>query len=242
MMNSFPYSFKHLVVLLFAIPCIALAQKPTSEFSAYNYKPTPQDRIILEVNHTGWLGMPKGLKEKPGSLGANFQIFFDYPIKKSRVSFAWGLGLGSHNIHGPINLVYHVDSLTGSINFTSVDKRLEPYKTNKIAFKLIEVPVEFRIRTRTEYQFKLMVGAKVGYVLQTFRTIFDKDGKVRIYDIYGVNPIRYGVTVRMGWEQVHLTAFYALSEVFLKNKGQKGVIPFSFGIAYTPRLGLGRTL
>jgi hypothetical protein len=210
-----------------------------NEFSMYAYKARPQDRILLEMNHTGWLGMPHGLKEKATTGGFNFYLYFDHPIKNSHFSFAWGAGMSSHNIHGPINLVYHVDSLNGNINYTSIERRKEPYKVNRIGFKLVEVPVELRFRTWTNYQFKAMLGFKAGYVVQTFRKIFDKDGKVKIYDIYGTNPLRYGITLRLGWEQIHLTGFYALSEVFLKGKGQKGIIPFSFGIAYTPRIGLG---
>lgn len=216
--------------------------KSEDEFSIYSYKPMPQDRIVLEMNHTGWLGMPHGLKEKATTGGFNFYLYFDNPIKNSRFSFAWGAGMSSHNIHGPINLVYNIDSLTGDVNYTSIEKRLEPYKVNRIGFKVVEMPFELRIRSKTNYQFKMMIGFKVGYVAQSFRKIFDKDGKIKLYSIYGVNPIRYGVTLRMGWEQVHITAFYGLSETFLKNQGQKGVFPFSIGIAYTPRIGLGRTL
>lgn len=216
--------------------------KEQNEFNKYAYKPTPQDRLVLEMNHTGWLGMPHGLKEKATTGGFNFYLYFDHPIKKSRFSFAWGAGMSSHNIHGPINLVYHVDSVTGSINYTSIEKRYEPYKVNRIGFKVVEMPFELRFRTRTNYQFKAMLGVKVGYVAQEFRKIFDKDGKVKLYDIYGTNPLRYGITLRLGWEQLHITGFYALSEVFLKGKGTPGIYPFSIGIAYTPRIGLGRTL
>ena len=211
-----------------------------NEFSIYNYKPTPQDRLILEVNHTGWLGMPDGLKEKLTSGGVNVFLFFDYPVKQTRFSFAWGLGFSSHNIHGPINLTQQANTLTRGTQFLSISRRNEPYEVNRIGFKLLELPVEFRIRTKTNYQFKLMAGFKVGYVLLTFKKTFDANGKIKTYDLFGVNPLRYGPSIRLGWEQVHLTAFYALSEAFIKNKGQAGIIPFSIGIAYTPRIGIGR--
>lgn len=228
-------------ILLLSVSLFSFAQKKElSEFSVYAYKPTPQDRLVFEVNHTGWLGTPKGVKVKPISRGYNFQLFFDYPIGKSRFSFAWGLGYGSHNIHGPIDLAYKTDSITGTKLFTSLKERNESYRVNRIAFKMVELPLEIRIRSRTNYQFKCMIGFKAGYVVQTFRTLFDKNGKVRTYDIFGVNPIRYGPTIRMGWEQIHISAFYSLSEAFEKNKGEKGIIPFSIGLAYTPRLGIGR--
>lgn len=211
-----------------------------SEFNIYKYKPTPQDRMILEVNHTGWIGLPSELQEKFFSGGVNFMLFFDHPIKSSHFSFAWGGCISSYNIHGPISLVYHVDSTTKSVSFTSVEKRQEPYIVNRIGLKIAEIPVEFRFRSHTDYQFKLSIGFKVGYVVQSFRKIFDKDENVKIFDIKGINPWRYGVTFRMGWEQLHLTAFYSLSEFFLDGKGTPGIHPFSIGIAYTPRISLGR--
>jgi hypothetical protein len=213
--------------------------KNDSEFDIYNYKPRKQDRLILELNHTGLLGLPENVTYKPTSGGVNFMLFFDYPLKNSRFSFAWGAGISSHNIHGKIKLNYKIDSISGNINFTSLEERTEPYTRNRIGLKIVELPVELRFRTRTKYQFKAMLGFKIGYVAQSFKKTFDKDGKNKSYDIYGINPIRYGVNLRLGWEQVHLTCFYALSEVFEKDKGSVGIIPFSIGIAYTPRISLG---
>lgn len=210
-----------------------------SEFNIYKYKPTPKDRVVFEVNHTGWLGAPKDLHETYTSGGVNIHFFFDHPLGKSHFSLAWGAGLSSYNVHGPINLVYHIDSVTKNINFTSIERRIEPYNINRIGLKIIEVPLEFRFRSWTDYQFKMSVGAKVGYVVQSFRKIFDKDENVKIYNIKGVNPWRYGITLRFGWEQLHITAFYSLSEFFDNGKGTPGVHPFSIGLAYTPRISIG---
>jgi hypothetical protein len=210
-----------------------------SEYNIYKYKPVPQDRMILEVNHTGWLGAPSGLQGTYTSGGVNFMFFFDHPIGSSHFSFAWGGGISSYNIHGPISLVYHQDSVTKNFAFTSVEKRTEPYNINRIGLKILEVPVEFRFRSRTDYQFKLSIGGKFGYVVQSFRKIFDKDENVKIFNIKGVNPWRYGVTFRVGWEQLHLTVFYSISEFFDSGKGTPGIHPFSIGLAYTPRITIG---
>lgn len=199
----------------------------------------PMDRLVLEVNHTGWLGVPDALREKIFSGGVNFMLFFDHPIGSSHFSFAWGGSISSYNIHGPIDLVYKTDSASRAVQFTSLAQRTTPYDVNRIGLKILEVPVEFRFRTWTNYQFKLSLGFKVGYVVQSFRKIYDANAKVKIFDIAGINPWRYGVTLRMGWEQLHITAFYSLSEFFLSGKGTPGVIPFSIGFAYTPRISLG---
>lgn len=233
-MKSLTYTF-----LLAALASQLAAQRDTSEFNIYRYKPMPRDRVVLEVNHTGWLGLREELREKPMSGGVNFQLFFDYPIARSHFSFAWGGGISSYNIHGPINLAYQTDSVTGNVLFTSIEKRLTPYRINRIGLKIVELPVEFRFRTFTGYQFKLSVGFKVGYVVQSFRKIYDASAKVKIFEIAGINPLRYGITFRVGWEQLHLCAFYSLTEFFEKGKGTPGVFPYSFGFAYTPRLSLG---
>jgi len=217
----------------------AQVKKDSSEFSIYKYKPSPKDRLILEVNHTGWLGVPSQFEQSLFSGGVNIMLFFDHPIKSSHFSFAWGACLSSFNIHGPFDLVYKTDSVTKAIQYTSLQKRTTPYHINRIGLKVLEVPFEFRFRSFTDYQFKLSLGFKVGYVIQSFRKIYDANMKVKIFDIAGINPWRYGITLRMGWEQLHFTAFYSLSEFFESGKGTGGINPFSIGIAYTPRISIG---
>jgi hypothetical protein len=235
------FKYYFLLLLIFSVFYSSAQKKKNekSEFDINQYKPSPKDRVVFELNHTGWLNMPYGLRETLTSGGVNIYLFFDHPIGNSRFSFAWGGGLSSHNIHGKQKLVTHWDTLTGRETMTTIEKRDEPYRINRIGFKIIEVPIEFRFRTRTSYQFKMMVGAKFGYVAHTFTKVYDKNQKAKYFDIYGVNPFRYGITMRVGVEQVYITAFYALSEVFEKGKGTRGVIPFSIGLAWTPRISLG---
>jgi hypothetical protein len=210
-----------------------------SEFSIYKYKPTPKDRVIFELAHTGWLGAPSGLEAAYTSGGVNILLYFDHPLGNSYFSFAWGAGFSSYNVHGPINMVYHTDTLTKNFSYTSLEKRDESYFINRIGLKVVEVPVEFRFRSRTDYQFKLSLGFKVGYVVQSFRKIFDDHENVKIFNIKGINMLRYGPTLRVGWEQLHITAFYSLSEFFADGQGPSGIHPFYIGLAYTPRISVG---
>ena len=64
------------IIIFCAVSTLVFTQSESkNEFSIYNYKPTPQDRLILEMNHTGWLGMPNGLREKMTSGGVNIFLF-----------------------------------------------------------------------------------------------------------------------------------------------------------------------
>ena len=210
-----------------------------SEFDVYSYKPEPRDRVIFEINHTGWLNTPRGVQGKLTSGGVNFYLYFDYPIASSRFSFAWGAGISSHNVHGKFNLKYQIDSIRSQVMFSQLVPREDPYSKNRFGLKVLEVPIEFRFRTRTSYQFKVMAGMKAGWVVQSFRKVFDADGKRKMYDLYGVNPLRYGAHVRVGVEQLQFTFFMALSSLFENGKGSPDIKPYSVGISWTPRISLG---
>ena len=62
-----------------------------SEFNIYKYKPTPKDRVVFEVSHTGWLGAPNDLHETYTSGGVNIHFFFDHPLAKALISLVPGV-------------------------------------------------------------------------------------------------------------------------------------------------------
>lgn len=208
-------------------------KKELSEFDLKNYKSDPHDRLILEVNYTGFLNLPNGIKQSYKSIGFNFDIMFDKPIKNSAFSFGYGIGLLSHNFHSNSDFIYRKDSLSNNF-LTSMQPFSRPYSLNRFAQKILEVPLEFRYRTKTDRQFKIHLGIKLGYVVSDFKSIKDNDGKIRVYNIKNVNRLRYGVNFRIGWEQLAFTASYYFSEVFIKDKGVNGLTPYSIGIAIIP--------
>jgi len=58
----------------------------------------------------------------------------------------------------------------------------------------------------------------------------DKD-KFKSNGDFHLNPFKYGLMVRMGWNKINLFANYALSEMFEKNEGPS-VYPIEFGISF----------
>jgi hypothetical protein len=206
--------------------------RKSSPFDLRNYKPESKDKVILELNHCGWLNMPNGVRNDILSRGANFYLYFDYPFGNSNYSFAWGAGVASHNVSGNANVIYQLDSLGNEKTF--FEKRILPYRKNVIGAKIIEIPFELRFRTRRARSFKMTLGFKVGYTVQNFRKIFDVDGKRKYFDIHNYNSWRYGVVFRIGYEQIYLCGFYSLSELIRKGKGSAGIIPYTVGIGISP--------
>jgi hypothetical protein len=227
----------YLLFLSFAF--VAKAQKDTSkikkvvsEFDMKNYKSDPRDRLIFEANYTSWIGIPKGIKADWKCIGFGFYTLFDKPIKNSNFSFGYGLGFYTHNFSSNASFVYQLDSMNQHPK-TVLSPKTSSYIANRYNERSFEVPLELRFRTKTATMFKMMLGAKIGYVISNYKKTDDADGRVRLYNIKNVNPWRYGVIFRIGVEQICLTASYYFSEVFT-NKGPKGVNPFSVGIAIIP--------
>jgi hypothetical protein len=203
------------------------------EFDIKNYKLEPTDRLILEVNHTSWLGYPATIKTRLPSIGVNFAMMFDRPIGNSNFSLGYGIGLFSHNFHSDADFMYVKDSVGNTLS-TKLEPYTRPVTLNRFAEKIIEVPLEIRFRTKTDRQFKIHVGGKIGYVVNNFRSIKDNDGKIRVYHIKNINPLQYGVNFRIGFEQFMLSGTYYLSEVFNKDKGPGGIHAFALGLAIIP--------
>lgn len=210
----------------------AKVKKEKSEFDLKNYKADPKDRLIFEANYTNWLGAPKNIKSDWKCVGFNFSTMFDKPIGNSNFSFGYGLGLYVHNYSSNANFIYKLDSTSKQVT-TLLEPKTNPYRANRYNERSVEVPLELRFRTKTTSNFKIMIGAKIGYVISDFKKTDDADGRIRLYNIKNVNKLRYGINFRIGVEQICLTASYYFSEVFLEN-GPKGVHPFSIGLAIIP--------
>jgi hypothetical protein len=243
--------FKKLIIILFILmtQLLVVAQKSNetisktkenkdltkkeAEFELKNYKGEPNDRLILEVNHTGWLNTPGNIKMSWKSLGFNVAMMFDKPIGKSNFSIGYGIGLYSHNFHSNADFVTRYDS-TKKFIVTDILPKTNNYTINRFGQKILEIPLELRFRTKTISKFKVMLGGKFGYVVHDFRKVFDDKGKSKNYDTQNVNYLRYGLVFRIGVEQICFTACYYFSDVFVKNRAVNGITPYSFGIAIIP--------
>jgi hypothetical protein len=236
MLKHFLYSFVLSTLSYFGISQTTNTSTPNykgdSEYDLKNYKADPRDRLILEVNYTNWLNVPKGIKSDWKCVGFAFATMFDKPFGTSNFSLGYGLGFYAHNYSSNANFIYQLDSTNSTVT-TVLEPKTIPYIANRYNERSFEVPLELRFRTKTATMFKIMLGGKIGYVISDFRKTDDADGRVRRYNTQNINHLRYGLVFRIGVEQVCFTASYYLSEVFTKG-GPKGVVPYSIGIAIIP--------
>lgn len=210
--------------LVLSMPTIA--QKPTEVWNP----PIGQDRFLLSFNNDMWLDVPEGVELRPYSPGISTHIMYDYRFGKSPISFAWGYGFSSHNVHS--NAAFVTDSLNGDefIKLVPFDNSYS-YKKNKLSTNYVEIPLELRLRTKGDNQFKLYLGGKVGYLVSAHTKTKDNDGKRKFYGMDNINELQYGVTAKIGLNMIALSGYYALTPLLEEGKGDQ-FTPISIGLTF----------
>lgn len=220
----FYLSVKKVIFLIFLLFIGSFVNAQNEEHPAKKIL-DPKDRIVVDFNFDSWQNIPKGINQKPYSFGGNIYFIWDYPIGFGPVSLAFGGGFSTHDVHTNGKIVYSTDG-----RYTSFVPITTKYNTNKLSCNYFEIPVELRIRSRNNHSFKLALGGKIGYAFNVHTKYEDHEGKIKVYKIKNIDPIRYGLTARVGYDRFNIQAFYSLSPLFLKGRGEPNMIPFSIGI------------
>jgi hypothetical protein len=197
-----------------------------------------KDRFAIDLLGTNWIykgsdpGM-NGLKTKWYSRGINIYFYWDFRIKKSRVSFAPGIGYSCSNIYSRHGLV---EDSSGT-SFRALETPSD-YKVNKITLQYVDVPLELRIKTNPDKFnncFKFAIGFKAGIRVDAHtkqKTKIDNVVKVDIERRFpDFNLWRMGPTFRFGYSSFNITAYYGVLGVFKKDRGPKAN-EFALGISF----------
>jgi hypothetical protein len=218
------------------------------------------DRMIVDVFTDLWQGVPDSITAKGLQLGMSAKVMRDFPLGKSNFSFALGIGISAHNFHSNgvagdqykaiIDTATQITTYekTGLTVFTPLPKKIGSadlkYQRNKINVAYVEIPIEFRFRTKAEgAKFKVALGGKFGYLIGShskykgddyWTTTTTKDQvKVKYHDINNIAPLSYAATLRVGYGFFNVCAAYSLSTLFDKDKGPE-MSPISVGISIVP--------
>lgn len=215
----------------------AAAEKKFSKFS--------KDRFAIDLLGSNWIysktdprivdvnGVPNNLKPKWYSRGINITFYYDFRIKKSRFSFAPGIGYSCSNIYSRHALAEDSTGIT-----LRALANPDNYKVNKITLQYLEIPLEFRIKTnpdKLDQVWKFVVGFKAGIRVDAHTKTKIKEGNsTKVYverRFPDFSLFRIGPTLRIGYSSFNITAFYSVLGVFKKDRGPNAN-EFAIGISF----------
>ncbi|GAB2496442.1 MAG: PorT family protein [Cytophagales bacterium] len=198
------------------------------------------------------------LTNRPADLKTNFfpsrtfNISYQFPVpvggEASGFTINPGIGIASDKLQfADDNNLFRNEDLgpesSELVDVTEVYGDDLILKANNFAMNYFEVPLELRYHfNKTNYSksFRIAVGGKVGFLYEAhtktkYETADTGKVKVKTSENYGVEKIRYAVTVKVG-----SPGFYAWGNFFLNDVWQAGRGPFAnqasqinFGIAVT---------
>ncbi|MBC8054547.1 MAG: PorT family protein [Sphingobacteriaceae bacterium] len=119
-----------------------------------------------------------------------------------------------------------LDTVQESINF----------KKNRFSSTYLRVPLSFQIRTNDDQKGNkvyFVFGPEIGFLINgKVKQVSEEKGKQKVKDDFNLNPFRYGVFGRLGYDNFGLYVKYYNSDVFADNQGPKGFKNINFGIMF----------
>lgn len=180
-----------------------------------------------------------GIKTQWHSRGIGIHYMYDVPIKTSPFSGAIGLGYSHSSYYHNSNIVE--DSLGTRFNPINDFKEDDDFKRRKLSTNFIELPLEFRYRSKPDKNanmWKAAVGFKAGIRVGTASVEKNLDLENDYYKLskvkkwQDVNIARVGPTLRVGYGSFNLFAFYSVTGLF-KKSNNLDMTPFSIGFTIT---------
>ncbi len=209
-----------------------------------------RDRFVFNLHWDGWMGAADSIDVGALSRGVGLHFFYDIPMVKSElVSFAIGVGWNNSNYYTKALFVTDTIGNTVPVMFDES----QSVQRNKLVLNYLEVPLEFRFRTKPNQKgnsVKVAVGFKGGYqfanhtkyigddyLLDQNNQVSFVDGeneiKVKRYRYSNLSSLQYGPTFRIGYGNINLEAYYGLGTIFQDGSGPEGS-PLQIGISFNP--------
>lgn len=207
------YSF----LIFIGINSLVFGQNTVFDTTAVDKK-YREDQFYVSVTYNLLGNKFNGISQNGFSNGFNVGFIRDMPINKNR-DIAIGLGFGISTNSYNQNLLIS-ENMDQSIEYSILDKKVTPFRKNKFATYLLEIPLEFRWRTSTalDYNFwRIYSGFKISYMVYNSSKFKSSEGDILLSNISDFNPFQYGVTMSAGYSNVNVHFYYALNDIF-KNR------------------------
>lgn len=194
-----------------------------------------RDFLVVSLTYDGWASRPDSVGTG-FNRGFNIAFMYDFPINKTNLSLAAGLGIGTSGVFLQDHTLNMDDNTTNVPKF----QRDESFKKYKVATTYLEVPVELRFRSvpdNANKGFKAALGFKIGNLMNAHtKARSDLGGSkntVKEANKRFFNSWRYAATARIGYGNWALYGSYNLNALFKDTGGNAlaDIRPYSIGIA-----------
>lgn len=229
-----------LCALLITLSTASFAQSTTSRTSdAVSEVTKPSsDFVMLQFTYEGWSKVPDSIHTTGIGRGFNAYLCYDFPIKKSHLSFAAGIGIGTSNIYlDNQEISFHdTGALGNAVRFIPETK---DYKKYKLTTAYLEAPFELRYFANNKNRnkgFKAAIGLRVGTLVGAHTKdrisvdgtrYIEKSASKRYLDSW-----RFSGTLRVGYGNFSLFGSYNINTLFKDGSGP-GIVPYSIGLCVT---------
>lgn len=198
--------------------------------------------------------IPEGYENRTINQGANVFFMYNTSFKPESLS-GFSIGLAIRNQNSYSNSVI-VNIKSTDIVFNVIEDLPHPdrsiplsYKRSKINLTYLDLPAE--IKFRTAKGFKVGVGLKVGYLIDSkqkyvgewpvdfsfnnpdeedvqYNAVNNKEKKINQLEKW-----TYGATFRIGYKWISLFGYYQFNDIFTSERGP-AMQPISVGLTITP--------
>ena len=227
------------LLLLSAARLVAQDQKINSNATPPPVVKPARDFLMVQFGYTNWINKPdSGVSTKPFAYTFNTYLCYDFPIKKSKLSFAAGLGISTTTVYMDNQLLSVSDTGTRGVDATFVTDTAD-YKRYKFNTAYLQAPFELRYFSNPYNRnkgFKAAIGLQVGTLLsghtKGLRSVEGTNIKDKIGTKRYLSPWNFAATARVGYGNFTLFASYNITNVFKDNAGP-ALTHMSLGICIT---------
>lgn len=189
--------------------------------------------LVVDLGISGLRNVPTSMELNP----FNSRTVNIYYMKNIRIGncFSFNVGAGA----GMEKYAFSKKVLLESGFQSAVMSNIGTFDVRKslVAINYADIPLEFRLASKSGRKaFRVAAGGKIGIRISSHNKVkFENGDKSKYKDDFYLNPIRYGIYGRMGYNSFNLFAYYGLSELFRAGKAPEGapVMSFTFGISLT---------
>ena len=205
------------------------------------YIPRERDWFSYDISTLLLENTPAGYEQESWSNGHTLSFMKDILLGKSNFSVGIGMAYTSNNFKSNTRL--SVDENTGDASFTLLNSDSTSYKRNKVNAKYVEVPVEFRFRTKPDDNgrfLRVYLGVRGGIRFSSYSLFENDNAQVRYYHPQELNRWSAGTYLRLGYGSISLYGYYSLLPLFdykvpanlpAQQVNTNGMVPVALGLS-----------